>query len=639
MIGAMVLALWVKVGAETAGDLITTMRASKAGEWSLIDKQRDRKAAASKNRREAVSKAWQATRTARNKKAGGTGQYRPGVWAYGKDVYHGLCEDGLEKRKAKRAARPPIGPNGKRPVADRLDDAFENKVNKQRAQTGYMGRAKQVGRLLVEPVGENRQPADVVPPTAARPGEGSGVKPDPFTPPAPVADGPRTACPVCGDTLTEHDGVWSHPAESTCETARRPDGGHPVPRKVAEQAADLYRANRAEGRSGALGETQTGRDLRGMFGDQYPQHVYEQAAADATQTRAPVGGWMPEHDKLTQAAHDALADADPDGHRTLRHMDDAYEAVCRAFPHIHPDAIGEVMAIADKTPGCNSCGQRHGAKPPCVHRQAAANRMREARARAVDASRAAGGPLAAAWNGTRTNQGEPMCQKCQGAIRWDEQGHGKCPCSEWNKYKPIDKAPGANSTTTEPSNGGTTMTSPQHYSDTIYRQDLGAEVNTNTPPSNGGTTMSAGTVDLVDYNTAVNEHTQALEHLNAQLGEAHAFEQHVTGLLAAVEAMDARRGEVTAALAPLSEGLEASRYGGDATQGSAEATAALTAGSIAEVQENIEAAAQRNEQWKAELAASIEGVQASLQHIKSQYGEAAATVQETGIDARALEEH
>jgi len=532
LLGAMIIALWVKTIPGVVADAVTTLRASKAGQWDTINKERERKDNRAAGRREAVSKAWQATRTARNKKAGGTGQYRPGMAAYLGDVYHGVWEDQLEKRKVKRANRPAVGPDGKRPALSKMDRAVESKVDAQRAQTGYMGRAKQVGRLLVDPVGERRQPADVVPPNTARPGGGSAAKPDPFTSPAPVADGPRTACPVCGDTLTEHDGLWSHPAESTCSTARRPDGGHPVPRRVAEQAADLYRANRAEGRSGALGETQTGRDLQGMFGDQYPQHVYEQAAADATQTRARDGGWMPNHDKLTQAALDALADADPDGHRTHRHMDDAYEAVCRAFPRIHPDAIGEVMAIADKVPGCNSCGQRHGANPPCVHRQAAANRMREARARAVAASRAAGGPLAAAWNGMRTNQGEPMCQKCQGAIRWDEQGHGKCPCSEWNKYKPIDKAPGAHSTTTKPSNGGTTMntaTGDVHDVETCKTEcealadDL-VRVDTS--------------LDVIDE--AIRSAQNAVEHINAWLTSKNA-DACVPGMAAALDALSADR--------------------------------------------------------------------------------------------------
>ncbi|MET8278308.1 hypothetical protein [Micromonospora sp. NPDC005174] len=544
MLGAMILALWVKVGAETAGDLVTTLRASKAGEWSLIDKQRDRKAAKSQSRREAMSKAWQATRSARNRKAGGTGQYRPGMAAYLGDVYHGVWEDQLEKRKAKRAARPQVGPDGKRPAPSRMDRAVEGKVDAQRAKTGYTGRIKQAGRLLIDPVGENRQSSGVMPPPAS-------------PPPAPAADGPRTACPVCGDSLTERDGSWSHPAESTCETARRSDGGHHVPQRVAEQATDLYRLNRAEGRSGALGETQTARDLRGMFGDTYPQHVYDQAAADATKTEPLNGTWMPNHDLMVQMALAALAEADPDQMRRARNMDDAHEAMYRKFPNIHPEAINEIVALADRAPGCNSCGQRRGAKPPCVHQQAAANRLRQARARAN-----------AAMSASKT------------------------------------------STTNDSSN-----------------------------TSNGGTTMSTGTVDLVDYNTAVAEHERALETLREQYAQAVAFEQHAAAVLAAVEAMDGIRGEVVNALAPLAEGMEVSRFGADSTQGSAEATSTLTAGTIAEVQEHVEAAADRNQQWKAELAASIEGVQGSLQHIKSQYGELAAGVQETGIDPNALAEH
>ncbi|MEV1013804.1 hypothetical protein AB0I89_23925 [Micromonospora sp. NPDC049801] len=640
MIGAMILALWVKVAAETAGDLVTTLRASKAGEWSLIDKQRDRKAAKAQSRREAMSKAWQSTRAARNRKAGGTGQYRPGMAAYLGDVYHGVWEDQLEKRKAKRASRPQVGPDGKRPAPSRMDRAVEGKVEAQRTKTGYTGRIKQAGRLLIDPVGEGRQPSGVMPPPASPPPA-----------PAPVADGPRTACQVCGDSLTERDGVWSHPAESTCETARRPDGGYHVPWPVKQAAPELYRLNRAEGRSGALGETQTARDLRGMFGDRYPQHVYEQAAADATHTPAPEGGWMPDHDKVTQVALDALADADPDGHRRPKNLDDAEAAIARMFPRLHPEVIAEAMALADKVHGCNSCGRRRGAKPPCVHQQAAENRLREARARMATTNVA--DRMSADMAEQRKQHG--ACSRCGDEPNLPGRTVGTACAhildqlstaaeAEWARLDPnhtgdsrqvgraVFDALSANNT------HGWTRAEIQNAVK-YYKHRPADHLTTGTESSNGGTTMNTGTADLVDYNTAVAEHERALETLREQHAQAVAFEQHAAGLLAAVEAMDANRSEVATALAPLSEGMEGSRFGADATQGSAEAVSALTAGSIAEVQENIEAAVLRNEQWKAELAESIEGVQGSLQHVKSQFGELAAGVQETGIDGRALEEH
>ncbi|MEU0078498.1 hypothetical protein ABZY58_11430 [Micromonospora tulbaghiae] len=276
ILGAMVMAwLAMKTVPTAVSDFVTTMRASKAGEWGLIDKERDRRAARAQARRD----AWADLRRKRNQQAGGTGDYRPGIGAVLGDIYHGKCEDWLESRAAVRAARPPVGPDGRRPLAERVHANVEGRVARRRDESGMLGR---VGRLLIEPVGG----PVTAPDAAARPA------PQPVSPP-PTASGPRTACPTCGDTLTEHGGLWLHPAESTCVTARRPDGGYPVPQRVAEAATDLYRLNRTEGRTGASGETQTARDLHGLLGDDYPQHVYEQAAADAQHVPDPNEGMQP----------------------------------------------------------------------------------------------------------------------------------------------------------------------------------------------------------------------------------------------------------------------------------------------------------------------------------------------------------
>ncbi len=260
LLGAMIVALWVKTIPGVIADAVTTLRASKAGQWDTIDKERERKDKRSAGRREAMSKAWQGVRSARNKKAGGTGQYRPGVGAYLSDVYHGLCEDGLEKRKVKRAARPPLGPNGKRPVAVRLDDAFEARVDKQRQQTGYAGRIKQAGRLLIDPVGENRRSDAVMPPPASPPPA-----------PAPTLDGPRTACPVCGDTLTERDGGWSHPQGSTCAL------GYPLEERDADAPTLVPPAK--------VGAPNTARLGQATAGTTTPTVADRMAAEDATRRK------------------------------------------------------------------------------------------------------------------------------------------------------------------------------------------------------------------------------------------------------------------------------------------------------------------------------------------------------------------
>ncbi|MEU7170283.1 hypothetical protein ABZ949_02180 [Micromonospora tulbaghiae] len=415
ILGAMILALWVKTGAAVLADTVTTLRASKAGEWGLIDRQRDRKAAASKSRREAMGKAWQATRARRSKKAGGDGTYRPGMAAYLGDVYHGVWEDALEARKAKRTNRPPVGPDGKRPMSARVDAAVERRVQERRGARETLAR---VGRALWEPVGENRQPVggstDARPPRSTTSGERS-----------------TGACPVCKETLTFVDGGWSHPQGSACVLGepigdRRPDGGYQVPADVAQAAVGLYRRNRAEGRDGALGETRTAQALADQFGDQHPQHVHEQAAADATHTAPPSGGpWMPDHDDLDRAALDALADCDPSGRRRAKSMDDAYEAVQRAFPNMHPEAVAEAINRADRMPGCNECGQRRNVNPPCAHRQAHFDRLRAARSRMTATPKTAT-PDPSKPGSTPANQGGTTMNTATGDVHDVETCKSEC---------------------------------------------------------------------------------------------------------------------------------------------------------------------------------------------------------------------
>ncbi|MEU7978275.1 hypothetical protein AB0B63_07055 [Micromonospora sp. NPDC049081] len=173
ILGAMLVAWLVTKTIPTAvSDFVTTMRASKAGQWDLIDKDRDRRAARAEARRKAIADL----RARRNRQAGGDGTYRPGLAAYLADVYHGLWEDQLEARRVKRANRPPIGPDGSRPTPGVVDRAVESKVRRQREKTGYLGRAV---RLLIDPVGEPR-PATPHDNTAQEPdGEPEWLTPDP----------------------------------------------------------------------------------------------------------------------------------------------------------------------------------------------------------------------------------------------------------------------------------------------------------------------------------------------------------------------------------------------------------------------------------------------------------------------------
>jgi hypothetical protein len=145
LLGLIFATSWVMVAPRVIADAIATNRMSKAGEFDLLDKERERRSDRAQRRAE----AWAKLRAKRNRQAGGDGNYRPGLAAYLGDVYHGYWEDQLEKRQAKRAARPDYvyDPDAPR-WHEKLDAAILAKVEGLRAKTG------RIGRLLIDPVGE-----------------------------------------------------------------------------------------------------------------------------------------------------------------------------------------------------------------------------------------------------------------------------------------------------------------------------------------------------------------------------------------------------------------------------------------------------------------------------------------------------
>jgi hypothetical protein len=160
VIGLLVLAGCFHVTVRVVADAIATARAAKAGQWDLIDRDRQRRA----SRTERWTAAWDAVRKRRHRQAGGSGEYRPGFGAYASDVYHGFWEDQLAKRQAKRAARPEYVPDpDRRPWHERFDAAVLAKVEQLRAAW----RQRQQGAAAEPPEQPTETPAE---PVAHEPG-------------------------------------------------------------------------------------------------------------------------------------------------------------------------------------------------------------------------------------------------------------------------------------------------------------------------------------------------------------------------------------------------------------------------------------------------------------------------------------
>lgn len=227
IIGLIFVTSWVMVAPRVIADSIATMRMSKAGEFDLLDKDRERRASRAQRRAD----AWAKLRAKRNRQAGGDGDYRPGFGAYLGDIYHGFWEDQLEKRQAARAARPAYVHDPDAPTwHERLDQAIIARIQGMRAKTG------QLGRLLIEPVGGNdaRPATDPVVPDPDADEPTSVVHNDQHTycvePCGPSCVRHVWRCDLCGGTekgFTTRAEAESHFRQHNCDTDRRPRCNQP----------------------------------------------------------------------------------------------------------------------------------------------------------------------------------------------------------------------------------------------------------------------------------------------------------------------------------------------------------------------------------------------------------------------------
>lgn len=85
-------------------DAVATMRASKAGKWDFIEKDRARRA----SRRDHWMDAWTLRRTARHEHVGGKGDPGPGFKRYAGLVMRGFWQDQERKHQARRDMRGPM---------------------------------------------------------------------------------------------------------------------------------------------------------------------------------------------------------------------------------------------------------------------------------------------------------------------------------------------------------------------------------------------------------------------------------------------------------------------------------------------------------------------------------------------------
>lgn len=155
LFAACLLVTWVAMRVPAAlADVYEQRKAAKAGNWDHLTKLREQRG------QRPVDPP------------------RPGLGAWVKDVYHGACEDALDRRAKRREARPPFDPS--RPTARRKAvDLLKRKIREQRAKRG-------------------------------------DTRPMPDDELATTTPAERMPCPRCGQTMTRSATGWTHPGGGTC---------------------------------------------------------------------------------------------------------------------------------------------------------------------------------------------------------------------------------------------------------------------------------------------------------------------------------------------------------------------------------------------------------------------------------------
>lgn len=225
ILGAMVCSAMLMVGPRMISSALIDLKAASAGEWAFVSTNRERRAAARARWLDLYEQRRQhlAAKT-------GTGQVKPGPWAYGMDVYRGWWEDALVRRRAKRAARPEYVYDPDRPAwHERVDQAVLGKVNRLRST---------VGAVKAEFV---KAPA---PFAAAEQSPATDENTTGDTRPPPVSDfsaGDRH-CPECGGLMVNRAGRWTHANTSPTRNLEADDAPSVAPPQEDPRFARLRAA-------------------------------------------------------------------------------------------------------------------------------------------------------------------------------------------------------------------------------------------------------------------------------------------------------------------------------------------------------------------------------------------------------------
>jgi hypothetical protein len=319
LIAVLIMTAVAKAAPRAIADVVASLRASKAGEWDFLDRERDRRQAAAVRRAGyagRVASAWAARRQARSVQAGGSGVYRPGFKAYLGDVYHGVWEDRIERRQARRAARPAYDPT----APTLVDQAVARVAEGIRAH-----RAKRLD-------GEDVEPGEVTP----------TVEPDP----APEQASEQVAEPAAVEPATPDEAAMTpEPASAQPLVAGAPFAHAPtlaiVPQITEQPTTNGGDMTTSTTTAAVATEVNTNEEARRAFTEMSEAAAQLQEAlvqAEAARARISAAG-QATADSMTAKQFDAVATAaaqevtDTIGLGTLAQWAEAADAVGNAAKH------------------------------------------------------------------------------------------------------------------------------------------------------------------------------------------------------------------------------------------------------------------------------------------------------------------
>lgn len=282
-------------------DVVETVKAANAGQWDVIDRDRDRRAA----RGERWGKAWAAARAKRHRAAGGSGEFKPGARAYLDDVYTGWWADRIANRQAKREARGPVTwtPDGK-PWHERVDDAVFTAGRKVRDAWQRRG-----GRPAPEFPAETPSRADVVGsphPTQVPPSADSAEPPSA----EPISPAPEpNSKPV--DSITDEGATMTQPTVAATTEVNNNEDARIALTAVASAAAEAADALGALEAAKAKLQAAANGTLEGMSGKRFDAAATGAAAAAADAINVgDLAEWSEKFDTAEAEARSALRHLD-----------------------------------------------------------------------------------------------------------------------------------------------------------------------------------------------------------------------------------------------------------------------------------------------------------------------------------------